>query len=202
MFKTILRQVKQYKAAALLTPLWTTLEVIMGVLIPYVTASIIDKGIGAGSLPNVYKYGAMMVGIAILSLIFGILAGRFAAYSSTGLAANLRDAMYTNIQRFSFSDIDKFSTAGLVTRMTTDVSAIQNAFQMLLRTSFRAPLNMVSALGMCFLIHKKLSIIFLVAMVVLSVFLAVLITRAAKLFKAILLKVDALNGVVQENVSA
>ena len=202
MFKTILKQVKQYKAAALLTPLWTTLEVIMGVLIPYVTASIIDKGIGAGNLPNVYKYGAMMVGIAILSLIFGILAGRFAAYSSTGLAANLRDAMYKNIQRFSFSDIDKFSTAGLVTRMTTDVSAIQNAFQMLLRTSFRAPLNMVSALGMCFLIHKKLSVIFLVAMVVLSVFLAILITRAAKLFKEILLKVDAVNGVVQENVSA
>ncbi len=202
MFKTILRQVKQYKTASLLTPLWTTLEVIMGVLIPYVTASIIDKGIGAGSLPDVYKYGGMMIGIAILSLIFGILAGRFAAYSSTGLAANLRLAMYRNIQRFSFSDIDKFSTAGLVTRMTTDVSSIQNAFQMLLRTSFRAPLNMVSALAMCFLIHKKLSIIFLVAMVILSVFLSVLITRAAKLFKQILLQVDAVNGVVQENVDA
>ena len=202
MFKTILKQVKQYKAAALLTPLWTTLEVIMGVLIPYVTASIIDKGIGAGSLPDVYKYGAMMVGIACLSLLFGILAGRYAAYSSTGLAANLRDAMYANIQRFSFSDIDKFSTAGLVTRMTTDVSSIQSAFQMLLRVSFRAPLNMVSALAMCFLIHKKLSIIFLVAMVVLSVFLAFLITHAARLFKKILLQVDALNGVVQENVDA
>ena len=167
MFKTILKQVKQYKAAALLTPLWTALEVIMGVLIPYVTASIIDKGIGAGSLPDVYRYGAMMIGIACLSLLFGVLAGRFAAYSSTGLAANLRLAMYENIQRFSFSDIDKFSTAGLVTRMTTDVSSIQGAFQMLLRVSFRAPLNMISALGMCFLIHKKLSIIFLVAMVVL-----------------------------------
>ena len=189
MFKTILKQVKQYKAAALLTPLWTTLEVIMGVLIPYVTASIIDKGIGAGSLPDVYRYGAMMIGIACLSLLFGILAGRFAAYSSTGLAANLRLAMYENIQRFSFSDIDKFSTAGLVTRMTTDVSSIQGAFQMLLRVSFRAPLNMISALGMCFLIHKKLSIIFLVAMIVLSAFLAILITRAAKLFKQILLKV-------------
>ena len=202
MFKTLLKQVKQYRTAALLTPLWTTLEVIMGVLIPYVTASIIDKGIGAGSLPAVYKYGAMMVGIACLSLLFGILAGRFAAYSSTGLAANLRMAMYTNIQRFSFSDIDKFSTAGLVTRMTTDVASIQNAFQMLLRTSFRAPLNMVSALVMCFVINERLSIIFLVAMVVLSVFLAFLITRAAKLFKEILKKVDALNGVVQENVSA
>ena len=202
MFKTLLKQVRQYKTAALLTPVWTTLEVIMGVLIPYVTASIIDKGIGAGSLPNVYKYGAIMVGLACLSLLFGILAGRFAAYSSTGLAANLRDAMYTNIQRFSFSDIDKFSTAGLVTRMTTDVASIQGAFQMLLRVSFRAPLNMISALGMCFLIHKRLSIIFLIAMVVLGVFLSVLISHAAKLFKEILHKVDALNGVVQENVSA
>ncbi len=202
MFRTLLKQVKQYKAAALLTPLWTTLEVIMGVLIPYATASIIDKGIGAGSLPDVYKYGGIMIGLAALSLLFGILAGRFAAYSSTGLAANLRLAMYRNIQRFSFSDIDKYSTAGLVTRMTTDVSSIQGAFQMLLRTTFRAPLNLVSALAMCFFIHPKLSIIFLVAMLVLGTFLTLLITRAAKLFKDILQKVDALNGVVQENVSA
>ena len=202
MLKTLLREVRQYKWAALLTPVWTTAEVIMGVLIPYVTASIIDKGIGAGSLPDVYKYGAEMIGIAFMSLLFGILAGRFAAYSSTGLAANLRLAMYRNIQRFSFSDIDKFSTAGLVTRMTTDVSSIQNAFQMLLRTSFRAPLNMISALGMCFLIHKRLSIIFLVAMLVLSIFLSLLIVRVARLYRQILVKVDALNGVVQENVSA
>ena len=183
MFKTLLREVRQYKVPALLTPVWTTAEVVMGVLIPYVTASIIDKGIHAGSLPDVCRYGAIMLGMACLSLLFGILAGRFAAYSSTGLAANLRTAMYRNIQRFSFSDIDKFSTAGLVTRMTTDVASIQNAFQMLLRTSFRAPLNMVSAL-------------------VMSVFLAVLITRAARLYRQILLQVDALNGVVQENVSA
>ena len=202
MFKTLLRQVKQYKTAALLAPLWTTLEVVMGVLIPYVTASIIDKGIGAGSLPDVYRYGALMVGIAFLSLLFGILAGRFAAYSSAGLAANLRLAMYENIQRFSFSDIDKFSTAGLVTRMTTDVASIQNAFQMLLRTSFRAPLNMVSALAMCLFIHRRLSLVFLVAMLVLGVFLYFLISHAARLFREILLKVDRLNGVVQENVSA
>ena len=202
MFRTLLKQVKQYKAAALLTPLWTTLEVVMGVLIPYATASIIDKGIGAGSLPDVYKYGGIMLGLAFLSLIFGILAGRFAAYSSTGLAANLRLAMYQNIQRFSFSDIDKYSTAGLVTRMTTDVSSIQSAFQMLLRVTFRAPLNLVSALAMCFVIHPRLSIIFLAAMLVLGTFLSWLILRAARLFKEILKKVDALNGVVQENVSA
>ncbi len=202
MLKTLLKQVRQYKTAALLTPLWTTLEVIMGVLIPYVTASIIDKGVEPGNITEVYRYGGIMVGLACISLLMGILAGRFAAYSSTGIAANLRDAMYRNIQRFSFSDIDKFSTAGLVTRMTTDVSNIQSAVQMLLRISFRAPLNMVSALFMCFFINSRLSVIFLVAMVVLTVFLTLLISRAAKLFKEIFTKYDALNAVVQENVSA
>jgi len=202
MLKTILKQVKQYKTAAILTPVWTTAEVIMGVLIPYVTASIIDKGINAGDIGNVYKYGALMIFLACLSLLFGILSGWCSAYSSSGLSANLRQAMYANIQRFSFSDIDKFSTAGLVTRMTTDVSNIQSAFQMLLRTSFRAPLNMLSALFMCFFINGRLSIIFLVAMLILSTFLAVIISRAAKLFKQIFKKYDDLNAVVQENVSA
>ena len=202
MFKTILRQVRQYKWTALLTPLWTTAEVIMGVLIPYVTASIIDKGINAGNITHVYRYGALMLVMACFSLLFGILSARCGAYSSSGLAANLREAMYRNIQRFSFSDIDKFSTAGLVTRMTTDVGNIESAFQMLLRTSFRAPLNMVSALFMCFFINGRLSLIFLAAMVILSTFLACLITRAAKLFKEIFKRYDDLNGVVQENVSA
>lgn len=202
MIGTLLKEVRQYKVPALLTPLWTTLEVIMWILIPYVTASLIDDGVMAGNLSNVYKYGSRMAVLALLSTVFGVLAGWFAAWSSSGLAANLRSAMYRSIQRYSFSDIDKYSTAGLVTRMTTDVASIQNAFQMLLRTSFRAPLNMVSALAMCFLIHRRLSIVFLVAMLILSVFLALLISRAARLFKEILLKVDALNGVVQENVSA
>ena len=202
MIKTLLSHVRQYKGAALLTPVWTTAEVVMGVLIPYVTASLIDKGINAGNMHEVYRYGGLMLLMAAFSTLFGILAARFAAYSSSGLAANLREAMYDNIQRFSFSDIDKYSTAGLVTRMTTDVSNIQNAFQMLLRTSFRAPLNMLSSLFMCFFINGKLSIIFLVAMVVLSTFLYFLISRASKLFVQIFEKYDALNGVVQENVSA
>lgn len=202
MIGTLLKEVRQYKVPALLTPLWTTLEVIMWILIPYVTASLIDDGVMAGNLSNVYKYGSWMAVLALLSTVFGVLAGWFAAWSSSGLAANLRSAMYRSIQMYSFSDIDKYSTAGLVTRMTTDVASIQNAFQMLLRTSFRAPLNMVSALAMCFLIHRRLSIVFLVAMLILSIFLALLISRAARLFKEILLKVDALNGVVQENVSA
>ncbi|MBR5660454.1 MAG: ABC transporter ATP-binding protein [Bacteroidales bacterium] len=201
MIKTILGRVGRFKTAALLTPVWTTAEVIMGVLIPYVTASLIDKGISAGNMPEVYKYGALMLLMACFSTLFGILAARFAAYSSTGLAANLREAMYTNIQRFSFSDIDKYSTAGLVTRMTTDVSNIQGAFQMLLRISFRAPLNMVFSLFMCFFINSRLSLIFLVAMVILSTCLFFLIKRASKLFVKIFERYDVLNGVIQENVS-
>ena len=202
MLRTLLSQVKQYKVAALLTPVWTTAEVIMGVLIPYVTASLIDKGINAGSMPEVYKYGGLMLVMACFSTLFGILAARFSAYSSSGLAANLRMAMYENIQSFSFSDIDKYSTAGLVTRMTTDVSNIQNAFQMLLRISFRAPLNMLFSLFMCFFINGKLSIIFLIAMVILSTFLFLLIKRASKLFVQIFEKYDKLNGVIQENIDA
>ena len=143
-----------------------------------------------------------MVGMAFLSLLFGILAGRFAAYSSTGIAANLRDAMYRNIQRFSFSDIDKYSTAGLVTRMTTDVSNIQGAIQMLLRVSFRAPLNLISSVVMCFFINSRLSVIFLVAIVILATLLSLIIVRASRLFQQIFRKYDSLNAVVQENVSA
>ena len=120
MLRTILRQTGRYTAASLLTPLWTSLEVVMGILIPYVTASIIDKGINAGDISAIWHYGGRLVVLACFSMVFGILAGRFASYSSSGLAANLRSAMYANIRRFSFSDIDKFSTAGLVTRMTTD----------------------------------------------------------------------------------
>lgn len=201
MLRTILGRVGRYKTASLLTPVWTTAEVIMGVLIPYVTASLIDKGISAGNMSEVYKYGGLMLLMAFLSTLFGILAARFAAYSSTGLAANLREAMYTNIQRFSFSDIDKYSTAGLVTRMTTDVSNIQGAFQMLLRISFRAPLNLFFSLFMCFFINGRLSIIFLIAMVILSTCLFFLIKRASKLFVKIFEKYDGLNGVIQENIS-
>ena len=201
MLKTIFSRVGRFKTAALLTPVWTTAEVIMGVLIPYVTASLIDKGISAGNMSEVYKYGVLMLLMAFFSTLFGILAARFSAYSSTGLAANLREAMYTNIQRFSFSDIDKYSTAGLVTRMTTDVSNIQGAFQMLLRISFRAPLNLFFSLFMCFFINGRLSIIFLIAMVILSTCLFFLIKRASKLFVQIFEKYDGLNGVIQENIS-
>lgn len=202
MLKTLLGQVKQYRTAALLTPLWTTAEVLMGVLIPYVTASLIDKGINAGDMGEVYRYGALMLLMSCFSLFFGIMSGRTSAYSSTGFAANLREAMYRNIQRFSFSDIDKFSTAGLVTRMTTDVSNLQGAFQMLLRVSVRAPLNLVFSLFMCFFINARLSLIFLVAMLVLTTSLFFLIRRASKLFVQVFRKYDDLNATIQENVSA
>ncbi|MCQ2120031.1 MAG: ABC transporter ATP-binding protein, partial [Bacteroidales bacterium] len=202
MFKTLLSQVKQYKKAAILAPVWTTAEVLMGVLIPYVTASLIDKGINAGDIGGVYRYGGLMVLMSFFSLFFGIMSGRFSAYSSTGFAANLREAMYRNIQRFSFSDIDKFSTAGLVTRMTTDVSNSQSAFQMLMRVSFRAPMNLILSLVMCLFINARLSIIFLVAMVVLTTSLFFLIRRATRLFVQVFEKYDALNGTIQENVDA
>lgn len=202
MFKTILRQVKQYKWATILTPIFTSAEVFIGVLIPYITASIIDEGINKGDMFAIYKYGAMMVGLAFLSLTFGILAGRYAAYSSTGIAANLRDAMYSKIQTFSFSDIDKFSTAGLITRMTTDVSNVESAVQMLLRISVRAPLNLVSSLIMCFFVNSKLSIIFFISIIILAVSLYFILKRATKLFHQIFEKYDSLNSVIQENVSA
>ena len=148
MLKTLYSQIKQYKRVSVLTPVFTSLEVVMDVLIPYVTAKLIDLGINAGDMGNVYLYGGIMLGMAFLSLMFGIKAGRCSAMASAGFACNLREAMYSNIQTFSFSDIDKFSTSGLVTRMTTDVSNLQNAFQQLLRVSVRAPFRMLFSIFM------------------------------------------------------
>lgn len=201
MLKTLYAQIKQYRKAAVLTPVYTSLEVVMDVLIPYVTAKLIDQGINAQDVGNVYLYGGIMLAMACLSLWFGIRAGRCSAYASAGFACNLRDAMYRNIQTFSFSDIDKFSTSGLVTRMTTDVSNLQNAFQQLLRVSVRAPFRMICSIFMCFVIDVRMSIIFIIAMAILSVFLYFLISRVAGLFKQVFEKYDQLNGSVQENVS-
>ena len=201
MIKTLARQVGQYKTAAILTPLFTSLEVVMDVLIPWVTAMLIDRGINAGNIGNVYLYGGIMLGMAFLSLLFGILAGRYSAYASTGFARNLRQAMYRNIQTFSFADIDKFSTSGLVTRMTTDVSNLQNAFQQLMRVSVRAPFRMIFSIFMCFVIDARLSIIFIVAMLVLGTFLYFLISRVSKLFSQVFVQYDQLNAQVQENVT-
>ena len=188
--------------AALLTPLFTALEVVMDVLIPWVTARLIDLGINAGDMAAVYRYGGLMVVMALLSLAFGILAGRFSAYASTGFAANLRSAMYRNIQTFSFSNIDKYSTAGLVTRMTTDVQNLQQAFQQILRVTVRAPFRLLLSIVMCLLIDARLSLIFIVAMLILSFSLWQIISRVSRLFQQVFEKYDALNQSVGENVSA
>lgn len=202
MVKTLLRQIKAYRTASLLTPVFTALEVVMDVLIPYVTASLIDRGINAGDIGEVYYYGALMIGMAFLSLGFGILAGQCSAYASTGFAANLRSAMYRNIQTFAFSDIDKYSTSGLVTRMTTDVNALQNAYQQILRITVRAPFRLLLSIVMCLVIDTRLSVIFIVALVILSFSLYHIISRVARLFQQVFVKYDDLNQRVQENVAA
>ncbi len=201
MIKTLYQQIRQYRTASLLTPAFTAMEVVMDVLIPYVTASLIDKGINAGDIENVYLYGAIMIGLAFLSLLFGILAGRFSAYASTGFAANLRSAMYRNIQRFAFSDIDKYSTSGLITRMTTDVNSLQNAFQQILRITVRAPFRLILSVLMCLVIDARLSLIFVVALVILSFSLYHIISRVARLFQQVFVKYDELNQSVQENIT-
>ena len=202
MVKTLLGQVKQYKKASLLTPLFTALEVVMEVLIPLVISLIIDRGIEAGNIQQIYFYGGIMVIMAMASLIFGILAGKYAASASSGLACNLREEMYGNIQRFSFSNIDKYSTAGLVTRLTTDVTNVQNAYQMILRMCTRAPLMLISDMVMCFFINTQLSLVFVAAIVVLGLSLALIILKTIKIFDQVFKKYDALNESVQENVSA
>jgi len=202
MVKTLFRHLGQYKRASILTPAYTALEVVMGVLIPYVTSWIIDRGIMAGSLQNVVLYGGLMLLMAALSLFFGIQAGRYSAIASSGFAYNLRAAMYRNIQSFSFSNIDKFSTASLITRMTTDLSSIQNAYQMLLRVSVRAPFTLIFSIFMCLFINLRMSIIFLVALLILGVLLYFIIGSAVKLFTQVFKKYDGLNASVQENVSA
>lgn len=202
MLKTLYSQIGSFKKAAFLTPVFILLEVALDVLIPYVTASLIDYGINAGNLGNVYKYGAIMLGMALLSLLLGVTAGRLSAYASAGFACNVRKAMYRNIQRFAFSDIDKYSTGGLVTRMTTDVTNVQNAFQMLLRISVRAPFNMLSSIVMCFVISGQLSLIFIIAAVVLALALFLIIRRVSKVYTRVLKQYDNINTCVQENVTA
>lgn len=193
---------RQFRTAAFLTPLFTALEVVMGVLIPYVTSWIIDRGIMAGDLKQVYLYGGLMLVMAFFSMLFGILAGRFSAYASSGFASNLRSAMFKNIQTFSFSNIDKYSSGGLITRMTTDVQSLQQAFQMLMRISVRAPLNLVFSVFMCVFINLKMSMIFVVALLILGTALYLIISRTVKLFAQVFQRYDDLNSSVQENIAA
>ncbi len=202
MIRTLLRQVREYKRDTIITPIFTVLEVVAELLVPFVIASLIDKGIEAGNLRNVYLYGALMIVLAFFGLVFGILAGRFAASASAGFACNLRQSMFENIQTFSFSNIDKFSTAGLVTRMTTDVTNMQMAFQMCLRIALRAPLMLICSMVMCLLINARLSMIFLAAIMVLAAAVALIMSKTMKIFSHVFHRYDDLNASVQENISA
>ena len=198
----IAKEIRQYKKDALLSPMYTTLCVVLEILIPYLTASIIDKGIAVGDMEHVAKIGSLMAVMAILAMFCGIRAGVHSARASTGLAANLRESMFGRIQDYSFSNIDRFSTAGLVTRLTTDVTNIQNAFQMILQICTRAPVTLIVALFMAFSISAKLSTVFLVAIAFLGVMIVILIPKAMRYFRQMFRKYDAVNGVVKENVGA
>lgn len=202
MLKTLLAQVKEYKKSSILTPVFAVLEVFMEVLIPFLMANIIDNGISKGDVNYAIKMGLIMLLLAMLSLTFGVLAGRFAAQASSGFAKNLRKAMFENIQTFAFSNIDKYSTAGLVTRMTTDVTNVQNSYQMVLRMCARAPVTLICALGMTIMINARLSSVFIVAIVILGTALAFIVTKAFPIFTQMFKSYDALNASVQENVNA
>ena len=201
MLKTLLAQVKEYKKAAILTPMLVVIEVILEVAIPFLMSMIIDKGINNNDMDAVIKIGIMMLIASFVSLSAGGLAGKYAAKASTGFAKNLRKAMYYNIQNFSFANIDKYSTAGLVTRLMTDVTNVQNAFQMIIRMCIRAPLMMIGAMIMAFTINANLAMIFVVAIIFLGIILAFIMTRAHPLFRKIFRTYDDLNASVQENVN-
>lgn len=200
MVKTLVKQIKEYKKDSLFTMLCASVEVILEIMIPLLMAGLIDKGIETQNMNEITRYGIMMLVISLCTLSLGFLAGKFAARASTGFAANLRDAMYTNIQTFSFSNIDKYSTAGLVTRLTTDVTNVQVAYQMIIRMCIRAPMSLISALAMAMMINFELSLIFVVAIVFLVVVLGLIMYKAMRYFNQVFPKYDDLNESVQENV--
>lgn len=202
MLKTLGAHIREFKKDSILTPVFMIGEVIMETIIPLLMASIIDDGVQAGNMNHIYLIGALMLVAALFSLTFGILGGQFGSRASAGFARNLRRAMYENIQTFSFSNIDKFSTSGLVTRLTTDVTNIQNAYQMILRMCMRAPASLICAMAMSFFISPRLASIYLVAVVLLGCVLAFIVSQATQHFSQAFPKYDALNESVQENVSA
>ena len=202
MIKKLASHLGEYRRAALLTPMFSALEAVMDILLPTIMAFIIDLGIEKGDMNAIVKYGLLTFAVAAIALLLGVLAGKYAAEASTGFAGNLRDAMYENIQHYSFSNIDKFSTAGLVTRMTTDVTNLQNAFQMMERMCVRAPVHLVFALIMAFSIGGPLALIFVVAIAFLLAVLASIMVPTFKIFDRVFKNYDNLNSSVQENVSA
>ena len=201
MLKTLASQVKEFKKDSVLTPVFMILEVLFETMIPLLMASIIDKGVETGDIHHIYKVGAMMGVLALCGLWAGVMGGKYASKASTGFARNLRKAMYDNIQNFSFANIDKYSTAGLITRLTTDVTNLQNAYQMLLRMFTRAPASLLCAMVMAFTIHAELASIYLIAVVVLGTCLILIMSRAVKYFQKVFQKYDDLNASVQENIT-
>lgn len=202
MLKTLARYIKEYKWVSIITPVFMLVEVIMELLIPKLMSIIVDDGIGKSNMTVVYTTGAIMLLFALISLVAGVLAGKYGAKASTGFAKNLREGMFNKIQTFSFSNIDKFSTAGLVTRLTTDVTNVQMAYQMLLRMCMRSPATLIFAMVMSFTISPKIAMIYLIAVVFLGLIMALIIKVATKYFNVAFPKYDALNESVQENVSA
>ena len=202
MLKTLLAQVREFKKASFLTPVFMILEVVVETLIPLAMASMIDNGVETGNIGHIYRMGALMAVLAAAGLVTGVLGGKYGALASTGFARNLRKAMYTNIQTFSFSNIDKFSTAGLITRLTTDVTNLQNAYQMILRMCTRAPASLICAMSMAFFINAKLASVYLIAVIFLGIALFCILQKANKYFQMVFRKYDDLNASVQENVSA
>lgn len=202
MFKTLYKEIDGFKLVSLLTPVCMIGEVVMEMIVPRLMASIIDDGVTAGNMQHIYRVGGWMIVAAIIGLVFGVLGAVFGSRAATGFARNLRRSMYRNIQTFSFSNIDKYSTAGLVTRMTTDVTNIQNAYQMILRMFVRAPASMIIAMVMSFSINRELASVYLVAVVLLGTALVFIMTRATRYFGEAFRKYDDLNESVQENVSA
>ena len=199
--KQVLRQLRQYRKDTLLCIGLTALEVLMEILLPFITARLIDEGLEKANLPVVYRYGIIMVVLALVSLLFGALAGKYAASASSGLSANLREAIYARIQTFSFSNIDKFSVPGLVTRMTTDITNVQNAFMMVIRVAVRAPMLFVFSFAMCLFISPATSQMFLFAVVFLVVVLGTIMVVTLNIFNRVFQKYDDLNASVQENIS-
>lgn len=202
MIKTLLAQVKEFKKASFLTPVFMILEVVVETLIPLVMADMIDHGVEAGNISYLYQRGAIMALLAVAGLVTGILGGKYGAYASSGFARNLRKAMYTNIQTYSFSSIDKFSTASLITRLTTDVTNLQNAYQMILRMCTRAPASLICAMAMAFMINARIASIYLIAVIFLGCFLVFIMRKATKYFQEVFEKYDDLNASVQENINA
>ncbi len=201
MIKTLAREIKQYKKASILTPIFVTIEVILEIIIPFLMAKIIDLGVEKGDMSMVLLYGGLMLAASFISLYAGFKSGKYSAYASSGFAANLRLAMFKNIQTYAFENIDKYSTAGLVTRMTTDVTNVQNAYQMIIRICFRAPIMLVSAMIMAFTINGELSMVFLFAVIFLGIILFSVVKITFKIFDAAFKKYDNLNASVQENVT-